>query len=45
MICVTHQALGLKYGLRSQASTMFYEYHGMLAEKANNPLDSALKAY
>ncbi len=31
--------------LRSQASAMFYEYHDMLAEKANDYFDSVLKAY
>jgi len=31
--------------LRSQASAMFYEYHNMLAEKANKYFDSVLKAY
>jgi len=45
MIFVTHQELWLKNGLHSQASAMFYEYHDMLAGKANNPLDSVLKAY
>ncbi|MEE8419429.1 MAG: PaaX family transcriptional regulator C-terminal domain-containing protein [Dehalococcoidales bacterium] len=34
-----------KNWLRSEASTMFYEYHDMLAEKANNYFDSVLKAY
>ncbi|MFC1900036.1 PaaX family transcriptional regulator C-terminal domain-containing protein [Chloroflexota bacterium] len=31
--------------LRSQASAMFYEYHDLLAEKANEYFDSVLKAY
>jgi len=34
-----------KNWLRSQASAMFYEYHDMLAEKANKYFDSVLKAY
>ena len=31
--------------LRSQASTMFHEYHDILAEKANKYFDSVMKAY
>ena len=31
--------------LRSKASNMFYEYHDILAEKANKYFDSVLKAY
>ncbi|MFC2057152.1 PaaX family transcriptional regulator C-terminal domain-containing protein [Chloroflexota bacterium] len=34
-----------KNWLRSQASAMFYEYHDMLAEKANKYFDSVFKAY
>ena len=34
-----------KNWLRSQASALFYEYHGMLAEKANKYFDSVLKDY
>ena len=34
-----------KNWLRSQASEMFYEYHDLLAEKANEYFDSVLKAY
>jgi len=34
-----------KNWLRSQASTLFHEYHDMLAEKANKYFDSVLKAY
>ena len=34
-----------KNWLRSQASAMFYEYHDLLAEKANKYFDSVLKAY
>ncbi len=34
-----------KNWLRSQASALFYEYHDMLAEKANKYFDSVLKAY
>jgi phenylacetic acid degradation operon negative regulatory protein len=34
-----------KNWLRSQASAIFYEYHNMLAEKANSYFDSVLKAY
>ncbi len=34
-----------KNWLRSQASAIFYEYHNLLAEKANKYFDSVLKAY
>jgi len=34
-----------KNWLRSQASALFYEYHNLLAEKANEYFDSVLKAY
>ena len=34
-----------KNWLRSQASALFYEYHEILAEKANNYFNSVLKVY
>ena len=34
-----------KNWLRSKASALFYEYHDMLAEKANKYFDSVLRAY